>query len=278
MIRPLLVLLLLALAAPESFADAGPREVVLQELWRLGGDAADARQMFGVISDICIDDEGRLYVVDEQLSRVAVFSPDGRFIREIGREGDGPGEFRRPRRVFLSPDDEVCVVSSSRGVVHVFAPDGTRSATLTRDYERRRRSSEQKRAIYDWATVNPNGLLPGTTIHIQDHDQDVQAIHARDKGTVWILTSRGVHDRPEGSLGVFDVFDRDGEFTGRVSLVGDGDPTSDRYHFAGDRLYVVTCFKGALAAMLAGGRENRFSKECTEPMAIIGYRLPPSGR
>jgi hypothetical protein len=49
--------------------------------------------VFGDISDIEVDADGRLYVFDRQAQDVRVFNPDGSYVRTIGRSGRGPGEF-----------------------------------------------------------------------------------------------------------------------------------------------------------------------------------------
>lgn len=43
---------------------------------------------------VAVDDWGRVYVVDEKPNRIKVYGADGEFIRAIGSEGEGPGEFR----------------------------------------------------------------------------------------------------------------------------------------------------------------------------------------
>jgi hypothetical protein len=45
-------------------------------------------------SDLSLADDGRLAVVESRPAHVKVFGADGRFIRAVGRAGDGPGEFR----------------------------------------------------------------------------------------------------------------------------------------------------------------------------------------
>jgi hypothetical protein len=45
-------------------------------------------------SSIAVDDQGRLYVADEKPTDIKVFDSTGALVRTIGREGDGPGEFR----------------------------------------------------------------------------------------------------------------------------------------------------------------------------------------
>ena len=47
-------------------------------------------------SGIVRDPEGLLYVTDEALQRVNVFSPEGEFIRRWGETGDAPGQINRP--------------------------------------------------------------------------------------------------------------------------------------------------------------------------------------
>lgn len=43
---------------------------------------------------LAVDDWGRVYVVDQKPMTVKVYGADGQFIRTIGQEGEGPGEFR----------------------------------------------------------------------------------------------------------------------------------------------------------------------------------------
>ncbi len=41
-----------------------------------------------------LDEDGNLFIADRGNDRIAMFDPDGRFVRGFGREGEGPGEFR----------------------------------------------------------------------------------------------------------------------------------------------------------------------------------------
>lgn len=90
-------------------ARAPRSEVVrLEELWRVGED--DQEIVFGRISGILVDGDGRVYVADSQAHEISVFSREGEFLRFLGREGEGPGEFREPRSLVLMPDGKVGVV------------------------------------------------------------------------------------------------------------------------------------------------------------------------
>jgi hypothetical protein len=75
----------------------------LQEVWRAGG-AAEGGLLLGLISDVVADESGNVYVLDSQLCQVHVFSPEGKHLRTLFRQGEGPGELRRPRDVLLTAD------------------------------------------------------------------------------------------------------------------------------------------------------------------------------
>lgn len=65
----------------------------LVEELRFGGDEGTPGELIDPQS-FTADGEGRLYVVDTKPSVIKVFGRQGNFIRTIGREGSGPGEFR----------------------------------------------------------------------------------------------------------------------------------------------------------------------------------------
>nr|MEE4267575.1 hypothetical protein [Candidatus Krumholzibacteria bacterium] len=77
----------------------------LEELWRVGGP--DDEHVFGLMIQALSDAEGNVYLLDQQMSRVTMVSPAGRYLAELGGEGDGPGECRMPQTMTLFPDGSV---------------------------------------------------------------------------------------------------------------------------------------------------------------------------
>ncbi|MFC1543646.1 hypothetical protein ACFL4Y_00125 [Gemmatimonadota bacterium] len=66
--------------------------------------------------------DGRILVADENW--IKVFDPYGNPIRRFGGTGDGPGEFRRARDLFISPDGYITVFGGQIGYsAHFFRPD-----------------------------------------------------------------------------------------------------------------------------------------------------------
>lgn len=112
----------------------GLRAVALEELWQAGGED-DEEVFFGVINRVLIDDANNIYLLDQQLSEVKVFTASGELLKTLGREGEGPGEFRRPADMAFMPDGTLGVVQTFPGKVIKLGLDGSPAGTWepTRD-------------------------------------------------------------------------------------------------------------------------------------------------
>jgi hypothetical protein len=70
---------------------------------------------------VAADRSRQYYVMVPHESAVAIFDPDGDFVRAVGRPGDGPGEFRNMRFPRTSPEDSLYVFQAGRYAV--FSPE-----------------------------------------------------------------------------------------------------------------------------------------------------------
>jgi hypothetical protein len=358
----------------------------LEELWRLGGDTDDEDEFFGVIVQILADDDGNVYLLDRQLAEVKIFSEDGEFIRSIGREGEGPGEFNFPNAMFFTADGNIGVIQIQPGKIviltpegepagehplpkqpdggvvalvggqangnnlvlaaavsafsegsfaqtrylasidgegneisrycsdvrkidfadakldelvwdtfdrrwlvdndgrvyaattypdyriHVWDADGTVNRVIEREYTHRKRTAEEKQTITDLYAIFAR-QIPNSTVNISDNHKDIESLYVRDDGAIWVLSSNGTRDADEGTIGIFDVYYKDGRFVREVTLKGEGDPRTDGYYFVKDRLYVVTDLLQAAIAQQAGGESFQIGEEEPEPMSVIAYKL-----
>jgi hypothetical protein len=59
----------------------------------------DPSLIMGQITEVVVDESGRVFVADRDNSSVYMFDKDGKYITTIGGEGDGPGEFRSLRNL-----------------------------------------------------------------------------------------------------------------------------------------------------------------------------------
>jgi hypothetical protein len=81
----------------------GRETLTLEEVWRVGGDDEEGI-LLGLVSEVCGDEQGNIYIMDAQLCQVHVFSPQGDLLRTIFRQGEGPGEIRQPRDLVVTKD------------------------------------------------------------------------------------------------------------------------------------------------------------------------------
>ncbi len=100
-----------------------PETIQLEELWRVGG-YDDEDVLFGVITDIIAGRDGNFYMLDSQLNEVQVYSPKGEHLRTIGREGEGPGEFRVAFNLLLLPNGNIGVLQAFPSKIIGLTPDG----------------------------------------------------------------------------------------------------------------------------------------------------------
>jgi len=89
----------------------------------IGVESGADEYMFGMINAIYVTDE-RIYVVDGQVPALRVFDHDGNFIRNLGREGQGPGEFTSPSLVAADADGRLFLFDSRQGRIDVYGADG----------------------------------------------------------------------------------------------------------------------------------------------------------
>jgi hypothetical protein len=75
---------------------------LLEEL-SIGGDPLKEDHYFPRGASLSIDPAGNLYVVDRGNRRVMMYDPAGKLVRQIGRQGQGPGEYSYPSAVFVDP-------------------------------------------------------------------------------------------------------------------------------------------------------------------------------
>jgi hypothetical protein len=365
-----------------------PVTLTLEELWRVGGDSDADEEFFGVIAQVATDPAGNVYLLDRQLSEVRVFSPEGDYLRTIGREGEGPGEFRQPTDMFFLPDGNLGVLQLAPGRIVMLSPEGepmgdyplpadeggasrtlvsgqtmgdnvllvvsenklqegrvdiTRALTLidskgvelkrllqstrtlefvnflfdetawrtfdnrwvvspagglfaveqfldyeiafwddggnrkrviSREFDHWSRTDEQKEEWHDIFDALLQNQLPQYTIKVSEHDPDIINLYPQADGSLWVLSSYGTWERPDGSLGVFDVFDADGRFVRQVTLMGDGEPLQDGFFFRSGRVFVVTDLLEANIASRGGRRgADEEEEEEPEPITVICYKL-----
>jgi len=97
----------------------------LKEELTIGGSAANGESALSRPMDIACDNEGNIFVLERSESCIKVFDNSGKYLRKIGRPGQGPGELGFPISLSVFPARNeifICDVGNSR--LSVFSLEG----------------------------------------------------------------------------------------------------------------------------------------------------------
>ncbi len=75
-------------------------------------------------TNLALDSSNHLFVSDTGAFHIQEYDHDGRWLRNMGMEGDSPGQFARPKGVAVDRAGRIYVVDAAAQVVQVFSPDG----------------------------------------------------------------------------------------------------------------------------------------------------------
>jgi hypothetical protein len=94
----------------------------------IGTLEGDSTLMFGSIQEIAVDADGGIYAFDRQVPALRYFNARGEYVRTLGREGAGPGEYRDVALGLAVLSDGRVVMRDPRNArLNFYAPDGTPS-------------------------------------------------------------------------------------------------------------------------------------------------------
>jgi sugar lactone lactonase YvrE len=92
------------------------------------GVAGTTPDRFNGPSDVLVAPNGDIFVADghggDTNNRIVKFDKDGRYIKEWGHKGSGPGEFNVPHRLAMGSSGRLFVADRSNNRIQVFDQDG----------------------------------------------------------------------------------------------------------------------------------------------------------
>jgi len=104
-------------------------------LYAIGAAEGEDWELLSGVRQVAFDRNDNLYVLDAGNHRVLAFGTDGRFVRQIGRHGRGPGEFRQPIGLAITTDARLVVADAGRAAHVVFDLNGVHLRDLAWDRE-----------------------------------------------------------------------------------------------------------------------------------------------
>ena len=96
----------------------------IEEDLKIGESVRDENYKFSYISSLDVDKEENIYVADTKEMHIKVFDKMGKFLRVIGKEGQGPDETSMLRNIKITPKNELLVFDVRNRKIPYFSLEG----------------------------------------------------------------------------------------------------------------------------------------------------------
>jgi hypothetical protein len=198
------------------------------EVWTLSGEplleigvreGEDAYQLHRARSSARLDD-GRIVVANAGSQELRFFDSEGVFLRAVGGDGEGPGEFRYPTRVRKTGQDSLLVWDQRLQRISFFDPSGVFLGS-----ERVAPSAEVMFPGDEWllgrlwvdSPLRPSAREPVRTaaerIPVPDSLSTVLYLRVTRQGRIWTSSVRPPTDSPVD----WTIYDLEGQLLARVT-------------------------------------------------------------
>jgi len=220
-----------------------PSVIKPEPQWRIGSEESDADILFGLVTDAQRTPDGRTYILDAVLSTVYEVANDGEVLRTLGKEGDGPGEFRNATSLALMPDLSIGIVELMPSHMDILGQDGLPQPGIDLKDGEGGRTHVQRLTVVDDTIVmsmlgmnfSDGGVVISNTLGTFDMEGNLKhkVLHASEKQTGmsisisagedfdftnnWVVGADGqvvVYQRTHDYL--LELFDADGKATKRI--------------------------------------------------------------
>lgn len=100
-----------------------PTKLILEEDFRIGDSEVD-EEMIALVTFFVVDDNGSIYALDLKSNNIKVFDKNGKFVRTIAKQGQGPGEINLPSGLLITPENELLVEDAGNRRLAYFTREG----------------------------------------------------------------------------------------------------------------------------------------------------------
>lgn len=105
-------------ACGDTSAGAAGADILLtpatEDAYSVGEYSGEDWENFTRVAKVAFDASGNLHIFDPEAMRVVVVDPEGNFLREIGGEGEGPGELSHPFGFEILRDGRIVIYDFPR--------------------------------------------------------------------------------------------------------------------------------------------------------------------
>ncbi|MBU1698790.1 MAG: hypothetical protein KJ970_11430 [Candidatus Eisenbacteria bacterium] len=178
-----------------------------------------------------------------------------------------------PRRWDVDAEGNVYAAAErDRYAIHVWTPDGTLKRVIEREFQPWKRNEKDLGRIQAVMNGQTSRFPTEVKTEIEEYEVAINTIHIDGDGMIWVISSRGNHDQPDGIMQTYDLFSPEGHFVRQVAIACEGRGEDDGLIFVeNDRVVLV---KGLIdAAVSLQGGVGAGEDDEAEPMEVICYRI-----
>ena len=89
----------------------------------IGVDLGDSTQVFGAIEGVVTGPDGNIAILDRAACCIRIFTPEGEYLRQISREGNGPGELISTAFLTITEDGTLILTGDGSETLGIHAFD-----------------------------------------------------------------------------------------------------------------------------------------------------------
>lgn len=113
----LFILIYMTLSSPLGLYCQEVKHIRVEHVLDISGD-------FNQPTEVAVGMNGNVYVLDGANNRVKIFTPNGKFVRSVGRSGKGEGEFDYPVGMDVDKQGDIYIADTGNRRIQVLDPKG----------------------------------------------------------------------------------------------------------------------------------------------------------
>jgi hypothetical protein len=101
-----------------------PNRLIPRQDLIIGKSNGDENYIFSDLRSIQVDKEGNIFALDSKEGKIKEFDKYGKHLRTFGKKGPGPGEWRAPSRMTLTPDGKLAILDNGNNRIGFYSLQG----------------------------------------------------------------------------------------------------------------------------------------------------------